>query len=117
MKGLIIKKEHLDKIFDGGKCFEMRTTRTKTRGPIRLIESGSGLIMGEAQLIDCLEPFKDAEEAEIYRDCHQVDDFRLLEKWRFIWVLDYRKRYDKPIPYKHPQGAVIWVNLVGMGAD
>lgn len=27
------------------------------------------------------------------------------------WVLDNAKRYDTPIPYVHPKGAVIWVNL------
>jgi hypothetical protein len=54
MKALIIKKEWLDKIFDEGKVWEMRTTRTKVTGKIGLIESGTGLIIGEAEIIGYL---------------------------------------------------------------
>ena len=27
------------------------------------------------------------------------------------WVLAKPKRYARPKPYEHPQGAVIWVNI------
>ena len=47
-KGLIIQKVWLDKIFDEGKTWEMRSTKTKVAGKIGLIEAGSGLIVGEA---------------------------------------------------------------------
>ena len=30
-----------------------------------------------------------------------------------VWVLKNPYRYKEPIPYIHPQGAVIWVNLSG----
>ncbi|GAF99913.1 unnamed protein product, partial [marine sediment metagenome] len=29
----------------------------------------------------------------------------------YAWVLEKAKRYDEPIPYTHPLGAVIWVKL------
>ena len=44
-------------------------------------------------------------------EAHQVDDLSLLEKWCYAWRLCKVKKYDKPIPYDHPKGAVIWVNL------
>ena len=54
-RALIIKKEHLDKIFDDGKVWEMRTTKTSITGRIGLIESGTGLIIGEATLTGCVD--------------------------------------------------------------
>lgn len=34
-----------------------------------------------------------------------------MDKWCWAWVLENAIRYDTPIPYEHPQGAVIWVSL------
>ncbi len=109
MKALIIKKVWLDKIFDEGKTWEMRSTRTKVRGKVGLIESGSGLIIGEAILIGCSYfPIKPNNK---YYDRHKVKNVELLKKWKYPWILSDAKRYDTPVKYKHPQGAVVWVNI------
>jgi hypothetical protein len=108
-KGLIIKKEWLDKIFNNGKHWEMRSTQTKQRGVIKLIESGSGHIVGECMIAGSHKVSKDLARQSF--SAHQVEDLSLLEKWCFAWRLCNVKKYDKPIPYKHPQGAVVWVNL------
>ena len=108
-KALIVKKEWLDKIFDEGKIWEMRTTKTKIRGRIGLIESGTGLIVGEVDLVGCSECPITKWEALI--KLHKVENLDLLDKWKYAWFLQNPKRYDEPKPYKHPQGAVIWVNL------
>ena len=110
MKALIIKKEWLDKIFDEGKIWEMRSTKTKIRGNILLIESGSGTVVGEAELLDCLPPI-DIHNTNLFFDRHQVGDIRLLQKWKYPWVLNVAKRYKTPVPYNHPKGAVVWVNI------
>jgi len=107
-KGLVIKNEWIDQIFDDGKTFEMRSRPTKIRGKIELIESGSGLIVGEAQLIECFKIKHDDKSLVSY---HKVRDTELLKKWCWAWVLKGAKRYVDPVPYDHPQGAVIWVNL------
>lgn len=108
-RALIVQKEHLDNIFAGIKVWEMRSTRTTIRERIGLIEAGSGLIMGEVDIIDSYDPIiKNPEE---YYFFHRVKNVELLEKWRCPWVLFNAKRYDKPIPYRHPKGAVIWVKL------
>jgi hypothetical protein len=109
-RALIVKKEHLDKILDGDKTWEMRSSKTNIRGRIGLIESGSGLIVGEVTLTDC-GPALDVLTALMNMPSHQVSDIQLLKKWKYPWVLKDAKRYEKPIPYKHPQGAVIWVRL------
>jgi len=106
-RALIVKKVWLDKIFDDGKVWEMRTTRTKVSGRIGLIEAGTGLIIGEVTIDGCYEhPIPKAKWCIKY---HKIDNLDLLDKWKYAWFLTKPKRYDKPIPYKHPQGAVIWV--------
>jgi hypothetical protein len=109
-RALIIKKEHLDKIFDNAKLWEMRSTKTNIRGRIGLIEAGSGLIMGEVILEDCGDALVEFQMIG-FSHLHQVPDLELLKKWKYPWMLSSAKRYKNPTPYKHPQGAVIWVKL------
>jgi hypothetical protein len=54
MKGLIIKSPWIDKILAGEKTWEIRGSNTKIRGKISLIKSGSGMILGKADLVDCV---------------------------------------------------------------
>jgi hypothetical protein len=111
-RALIIKKQWLDRIFDNGKTWEMRSYPTGIRGRICLIESGTGLIVGEAVLEGCEKPtYKDIFK---HNKKHQIEDIRLFKRWPFAWILKDAKRYDKPKPYDHPQGAVIWVKIKGI---
>lgn len=109
-RALIVKKEWLDKIFDDGKVWEMRSTKTTITGKIGLIESGSGLIVGEVNLIGCSENPISHTRKDLIK-YHKVENLNLLKKWKYAWYLMKAKRYEKPIPYKHPKGAVIWVKL------
>jgi len=108
-RALIVKKVWLDKIFDDGKVWEMRTSKTKITGRIGLIESGTGLIIGEAVLMGCSKAAVPKHEALI--KYHKIENLELLDKWKYAWFLTKAKRHEKPIPYKHPKGAVIWVKL------
>ena len=108
-KGLIIRKEWLDKIFDEGKIWEMRTTKTKIRGKVALIQAKSGLIVGEVEITGCVE--YEIPPTKFYTKFHKVEDLELIKKWKYAWILKDAKRYDKPIPFKSHKGAVIWVNL------
>lgn len=108
-KALIIKKKWLDKILSGEKTWEMRSRRTRYRGKIGLIESGSGLIVGEARLVSC-SPFPIKPNLD-HIDKHQIEDIELLKKWCYAWELAEIKKYNEPTPYIHPRGAVVWVNL------
>ncbi len=109
MKGLIIRKQWLDKILNNGKCWEMRSTHTKMCGTIQLIEAGSGLIMGRCHILGSQKVSPELAKSAISN--HQVEDLSLLKKWCYAWRLSDVEKYDKPIPYSHPKGAVIWVNL------
>jgi len=111
MKALIIQKQWLDMILDGSKTWEMRSRPTKVRGRILLIEAGSGHIVGECVLDNSLTTPLSERQRVIFQGCHRVTDLKLLEKWCYPWILRSAKRYDKPIPYTHPKGAVVWVNI------
>lgn len=109
-RGLIIKKQWLELILSGRKVWEMRSTKTKVRGTIALIEQGSGLIVGQVELVDSPGDLTLPYVLNNHEK-HLVDNHELLNKWRYPWILDKAIRYDKPIPYNHPQGAVVWVRL------
>lgn len=108
-RALIVKGFWLDKIFDNGKIWEMRSSLTGVRGRIGLIESGTGTIVGEADLIYSLGPLSDQDLQEC-SNAHQVP-LGTNSRWRYAWVLRDAVRYENPVPYAHPRGAVIWVKL------
>lgn len=110
MKCLVIKKPWIDLILSGEKVWEMRSRPTNIRGRIGLIEQGTGLIVGEVDLIGVGESVSHFDIG--YCDWkHHIKDLELLEKWHIPWILENAKQYEKPIPYKHPRGAVVWVNV------
>ena len=110
MKGLIIRSPWIDKILIGEKIWEIRGTATKIRGRIFLIKSGTGKIFGEVKLVDCFE--LDTKTYSSSSDKHGIPAASSLPyKKTYAWVLEAPVRYENPIPYKHPSGAVIWVNI------
>lgn len=110
MKALIIKKPWIDYVLNGSKVWEIRGSKTNIRGQIELIQSGSGLIVGSCEIIDCKELTLENYKNNI--DKHNIQDVDMLPyKRTFAWVLSNAKRYKIPRKYKHPNGAIIWVNL------
>lgn len=111
MKALIIKEKWLNLILSGRKTWEIRSSNTKIRGKILLIKSGSKQIFGECELVDSKK--LNLYQYQISEDKHCIDIKQdiLPYKNTYAWVLKNPKKYDNPIPYKHPMGAVIWVNF------
>lgn len=108
-RALIIKEHWLNEMFYNGKVWEMRTQKTNIRGKIGLIQSGTGMIIGEANLFNCSkEPIEKIQE---YIKYHRIVDLNLLDKWKYAWHLKEIRKFKKPIPYNHPKGAVIWVKI------
>jgi hypothetical protein len=114
LKGLIIDSPHIDNILSGRKCWEMRSKGTQQRGTIALIKKGSGMVVGVADLVDSHGPLS-RDEMLANQEFHLITPERLevpgVSKWRHAWILKNAKRLDRPVPYSHPNGAVIWVNL------
>jgi len=110
-RALIVQKHWCGLILDNVKTWEMRSARTTHRGLFGLIESGSGLIIGKANLCDCLGAIPKEKYSE-YSHMHRIySDIDRAANWKFPWVIDNAVRFDEPVPYRHPRGAVIWVKL------
>ena len=110
MKALIIKKPWIDYILDGKKTWEIRGCRTNIRGQIELIQSGSGLVVGSCDIIDCKEIVLEEYANSIDKHCI-TDTTTLPYKRTYAWIISDAIRYEAPREYKHPKGAIIWVNL------
>ena len=55
-RALLVRTPHVDRILAGRKTWEIRGSRTAVRGPIGLVKSGSGLIVGTCDLVDVIGP-------------------------------------------------------------
>lgn len=112
MKGLIIDEPWLGKILRGEKGWEMRTAATSVRGRIALIRKSSGRVVGTASLVDSIGPL-DMIACRAHRDKHGIapSQDELLLRWNHAWVLEDARPLVHDVPYDHPNGAVIWVNL------
>lgn len=115
MKALVIDEPWIGLILKGKKTWEMRKRVCKMRGPIALIRKGSGQVVGVAEVTDCRPPLMTFEAYAAAEARHRVPPERqergFAEGWRTPWVLANARPLNKPVPYKHPLGAVIWVNL------
>jgi hypothetical protein len=114
MKALMVKQPWIDKILSGQKTWELRSSSTKARGQIALIESGSGTVVGTCEVVDVQGPLSLADLKRSTRK-HAVPARQLGPlppyKRTHAWVLKNARRLKQPINYKHPSGAVIWVTL------
>lgn len=111
MKGLIIKEYWAKLILDGLKSMELRGSKTKIRGTISIIISGTGMVFGTVDLIDCIELTDTDFYNRINEHCWKDGREKISYKKVYGWKLDNPKKFEKPIPYTHKQGCVIWVNL------
>jgi hypothetical protein len=112
VKGLIVHEPWIDLIVSGAKTWEMRSRNTAVRGRIALIRKGSKAVFGVADLVDTV-PKLSQSDLKASVDKHQVLESEIDEdfKWSTAWVLERARPLRRPVPYHHPAGAVIWVNL------
>lgn len=117
MDGLIIKPKWGELILNGLKSWEIRGSNTSHRGRHYLIESGTNKVYGEFDLVDS-QPLT---ERDFYDNLlkHQLPNeylynSDLLKRYKtpYRWAIENVEKYDEPIYYEHPQGAVIWVKDV-----
>ena len=110
--GLIIKNKWLNLIYEKEKVWELRSKPTKKRGTLLLIESGSGQVSGQADIMDCRLIERD-ELKEHFRKhkCEEKDVDGLGYKVIYAWALSNVKKWVAPMPYHHRKGCVTWVRL------
>jgi hypothetical protein len=113
LKGLVIDQPWIGMILRHEKIWEMRSRPTNVRGPIALIQKGTGTIVGTARLVDSAPELR-TDEMSAHFPKHRIPDEMVRSlgfKWLTPWVLWDVNRLSKPVPYDHPKGAVTWVNL------
>jgi ASCH domain len=112
VKGLIIDEPWISLIVSGDKTWEMRSRNTQVRGCIALIRKGSKTVIGVADLVETLPKLPKSELQSSFAK-HRVPENEIDEnfKWSTAWVLQCARALREPVPYRHPAGAVIWVNL------
>jgi len=115
MKGLVVRSPWIDMILDGSKTWELRGSSTRIRGHIALIKSKSGTVVGRCDLVGVVGPLSRAQLLSSSRR-HRVEPEQLagvLGRYpqTYAWVLSNVRRLRKPVRYRHPSGAVIWVRL------
>lgn len=112
MHGLVVKSPFIDDILNGIKKWEVRGMNTHIRGSIVLLKSGSGLALGTVNIIEVQELTLEKYNRWEYRTyLGKEPAIKLPYKKTFAYVLEEPKWFTKPIPYKHPIGAITWVNL------
>ena len=113
-KALIIDTPHIDRILRGEKTWEMRSTKTQQRGRVALIRKGSGQVIGTVSIVGCRGPLSRDEMLAAHAK-HRIDSARIesgaVDKWKYAWEVADPVLLPQPVPYVHPAGAVIWVNL------
>ena len=112
-RALIIRKPWSDHILNQEKTWELRGKKTNIRGDIALIEGGSGKIVGIFNLENCSESLTREERVEAFQngkilECEIDED---MYDNVYAWKLKNIVRFETPVNYKHPSGAVIWVTL------
>jgi hypothetical protein len=111
---LVVAELWASLLVDGEKTWELRTTSTKVRGPIGIAAKGTGAIIGAASLVDVDGPFSSEEIGE-YEHLHRVPGHDTSTysgpQGLYAWEVADAVRFETPVPYRHPQGAVIWVLL------
>jgi hypothetical protein len=115
MKGLISKSPHIENILAGKKTWEIRSSNTNIRGEIALIKGGSGLVVGKCNIVDVIGPISTYDlKTNLDKHCVPIEKFDQIfggYKKIYAWVLDNALEFDNKIPYSHPKGAIIWVDL------
>lgn len=112
LKALVVNEPWISMILAGEKTWEMRSKHTSVRGRIALIRKGSGTVVGLADVTDSIGPFDEiAWRAHHTRHRIPVERYAETARWNIAWQLENVRPLAKPVPYAHPNGAVIWINL------
>ncbi|MDH2328834.1 ASCH domain-containing protein [Cereibacter sp. SYSU M97828] len=113
-KALVVDQPWIDLILSGAKTWEMRSTETRFRGWLGLIRKGSGAVVGIARLSGCGQALSQAEMIATV-DRHHIPEPMIrsgqVANWTTPWHLAEAAPLSLPVAYRHPSGAVTWVNL------
>jgi len=112
-RALVIREPAAGWIVSGAKRWEMRSKSTRIRGNIGIIAGGTGTVIGVCDLNRVVGPLRlqDYRESHVCRGPAATGSDSLPYKRTFAWVMENPRQLERPIPYIHPKGAVIWVRV------
>ena len=123
IEGLAIREPWIGLLLSGRKTWEMRARPESYRGWIGLIRSKSdrvktsslktGCVSGIARLDDVGDRLSPDEMVETF-DKHRVPEEMIRGedfKWFTPWKLTDIRKLREPVPYDHPNGAVLLFDL------
>ncbi len=110
LSAIPIRQPYIDWILEGSKTWEIRSKPTKKIGPVALIRSGSGTVVGVARLTKVIELTSGIARANA-KHIHVSQAEATNLAGLFAWVLEDVIRLDSPVRYHHRPGAVTWVTL------
>jgi hypothetical protein len=110
LSAIPIRSPYVDQILDGTKTWEIRSKATKKIGPVALIRSKSGTVVGTATLSKVIELTPAIARANAKRMGMSQQD-AVSCAGEYAWVLEDVVKLKNPVPYVHPSGAVTWVTL------
>lgn len=107
LKGLIIAQQWINLILSGKKTWEMRSKVTSYRGPLAIIQKGSGVVSGIVDLIDCIPEQHEAEygASEALHCIPKTQHRDCASRWPVAWVFANARSLVEPVPYQHKKGA------------
>lgn len=115
ISALIIRDPWITMIFDqeNPKDWEIRGCSTSKRGRVLLAKGGTKTIIGEVEIVNCIE--LDVVDFIYHENHHKIPKEKhgnkLPYERTYAWIFKNAIMYKKPIPYNHPAGAIIWINL------
>lgn len=114
-RGLLIRDPYASQILNGEKVWEIRGRPTQIRGPVIIVKSGTGCAYGTVNLVRVLGPLdvEDLEHAPELPAAERREVARdgLPYQKTYAYVFSNPRWFERPIPYRHPSGAVTWVRL------
>jgi hypothetical protein len=118
LRGLLVRDPYATQILNGEKVWETRDRPTQIRGPVIIVKAGTGHAFGTVDLVRVLGPL-DLEDLmsapEVPGDEREAfGRSGLPYRKTYAYVFANPRWFARPIPYRHPAGAVTWVRLPDM---
>lgn len=110
LSAIPIMEPWIDMILIEVKTWEIRSKNTLKIGPVALIRSGSGTVVGTANLSEVILLSRKLCQNNA-RKMGMTKPEALGCIGEYAWVLENVVKFKKPVPYKHPRGAITWVTL------
>ena len=119
---LILLPHWADLLLSGDKTWELRSVPTTKRERVAIAASGTGKLLGEINIIDCVKVVEDMVcllplPLEKFVHLHRVPDISIFPYTTiYAWVMSDPTRYEEPKTYTHHPGAIVWVSLNPKGS-